>query len=186
MRFNYKFENKKGMMPYKYDNGKIYKITSKQTDKIYIGSTIRSLTTRINEHKSRFNKTKNVCISREILKYDDCEISLIENYPCNNKQELREREGWFQTNFNCVNNTIAGRIIKQYRIDNREKIKEYKQSYYISNKEKLRQYQINNKEKIQNRITTPYTCICGVTMRYDSKRCHEKSIKHKNYIKNLT
>jgi hypothetical protein len=43
MRFNYKFENKKGMKPYKYDNGKIYKITSPHTKDIYIGSTTRCL-----------------------------------------------------------------------------------------------------------------------------------------------
>ena len=35
-----------------YSNGKIYKITSNQTDKIYIGSTILSLEKRLVGHKT--------------------------------------------------------------------------------------------------------------------------------------
>ena len=157
MRFNYKFENKKGMMPYKYDNGKIYKITSKQTDKIYIGSTIRSLSYRITEHKSDIKRERYKCISGEILKYGDYEISLIENYPCNNVDELRKRESWYQTNtLNCININLARRTRKQYFIDNKEK------------------------------LYGTYTCICGASMQFQAKTRHEKTIKHKKYIKNLT
>ena len=143
-----------------YHNGKIYKITSHRTTAIYIGSTTRSLSDRFVEHKSRFKMGKIKCISSEILKYGGCEIELIENYPCNNKQELREREGLFQTTFQCVNNFIAGRTNKQYYID--------------------------NKERILNIANRQHTCICGASMQFQAKSRHEKTNKHKKYIENLT
>ena len=42
-----------------YQNGKIYKIVSNQTDKIYIGSTAcPRLCTRLAQHKSNYNQWK--------------------------------------------------------------------------------------------------------------------------------
>ena len=93
MRFNYKFENKLGMLPYRYDNGKIYKITSIFTNDVYIGSTTDTLSRRLSLHKSQYRrlkeglKTSNMA-SFKILQYNDYEIELICNYPCNNKLEL--------------------------------------------------------------------------------------------------
>jgi len=102
MRFNYKFENKKGMKPYQYSYGKIYKIISPHTDKIYIGSTIRDLDLRFNEH-IKDCKIKNLT-SSQIFKHGDCEIELIEEYPCDNKKELDTREKYhIQNSLNCIN-----------------------------------------------------------------------------------
>jgi hypothetical protein len=44
----------------KYSEGKIYKLTSSQTDKVYIGSTIRSLNVRFSNHKSHYKSWKKV------------------------------------------------------------------------------------------------------------------------------
>jgi hypothetical protein len=74
----------------KYQDGKIYKLTSKQTDKIYVGSTILILNVRMTGHRTKY-KSGNIS-SIEMLKYDDCIIELIEDYPCNSKKELLERE----------------------------------------------------------------------------------------------
>jgi hypothetical protein len=38
--------------------GKIYKIVSDQTDKVYIGSTVRLLENRLSSHVSETNKCK--------------------------------------------------------------------------------------------------------------------------------
>ena len=76
-----------------YKNGKIYKIISKLTDKIYIGSTTASLEARFKQHKQKYrdyllNRTKKYISSFEILKCDDAVIILLQNYSCNNKKEL--------------------------------------------------------------------------------------------------
>jgi len=79
----------------KYNNGKIYKIISKNTDMIYIGSTVKEkLKTRLNEHKCHFRKD-NLWISHLLLLWDDAEIKLIEDYPCNTLGELRKREQYW-------------------------------------------------------------------------------------------
>ena len=44
----------------KYQNGKIYKITSKQTDDVYIGSTIQELNKRLIHHKAKYKTVVNV------------------------------------------------------------------------------------------------------------------------------
>jgi hypothetical protein len=77
-----------------YQNGKIYKITSPSTDKIYIGSTVQPLNKRFINHKSCYNRGLNKS-SGKIIQYDDCQIELIEEYPCNTKNELEHREQYY-------------------------------------------------------------------------------------------
>lgn len=54
-----------------YQKSKIYKITSSQTDKIYIGSTIKTLSVRFAKHKTDYNRfingKQNYVTSFEIL-----------------------------------------------------------------------------------------------------------------------
>ena len=65
-----------------YENGRIYKLVSQQTDKIYIGSTKDKLCKRIAGHKYKYKKwlndnTKGFLTSFEIVKFDDCKIELL-------------------------------------------------------------------------------------------------------------
>jgi len=76
----------------KYQDGKIYKLTSKQTDKIYVGSTIQTLNKRLTNHICDMKNVNLYMSSGEILKYDDAIIELIEDYPCDSKTELEKRE----------------------------------------------------------------------------------------------
>ena len=132
MRFNYQFNNKKGMMPYKYDNGKIYKIVSDNTDDIYIGSTCGRLCDRLWKHKQEYNSQRGNLNSFNLTKYPDCRIELIENYPCKNRKELVRREGFYQLNTaNCTNKLIAGRTKKEYYEKYRDKhIQDCKKRYH--------------------------------------------------------
>lgn len=78
---------------------KIYKISSPQTEFVYIGYTIQTLNSRFFQHKQ-----DQACFSREILYYDDAKIELVEKYPCNSKEEAETREKWWMMQFpNCVN-----------------------------------------------------------------------------------
>ena len=141
-----------------YTDGKIYKLVSKQTDKIYIGSTKCELNVRFNYHKSATNTSS----SRKILTYADCEIVLIENYPCNSRTELELREGELQLQSIdvIVNKYIAGRTSEKYRLDNQERYAKQNAQYYADNKEKYAKqhalYRLNNKDKIAKQRAQRY------------------------------
>ena len=126
-----------------YENGKIYIIKSKETDKVYIGSTCSSsLKQRFTCHKSDYKKLlrgeKTHCTSLEILKYSDCCIELFEDYPCKTKRELLDREGEVIRNTkNCVNTQIQGRTKKEWDEDNEEKNKQYRKEFRENHKEVL-------------------------------------------------
>jgi hypothetical protein len=142
-----------------YSKGKIYKIWSPSQDIQYIGSTTQELSHRLGNHKKNFklyynkdSKYNNYYTSFEVLKCDDCRIDLLENYSCNDKTELLQKEGEYIKNNICVNKIIAGRSKKQHYIDNKELISKQQKLYREINKEKLAKqnklYQKNNKELI--------------------------------------
>jgi hypothetical protein len=118
----------------KYSQGKIYKLTSSQTDKVYIGSTIRSLNDRFSNHKSHYKSwlksQMHKITSYDLLQYEDVKIELIKEFPCETKKELEKEEGKLILENNCVNKHVAGRTKKEstriYRNKNKEKeINEY-------------------------------------------------------------
>ena len=142
-----------------YQNGKIYKIVSDLTDKIYIGSTIQPLYKRHHQHI----KDRKTCKSIELIKLGETRIELIEDFPCERKEQLNAREGYYiRLNKNiCVNRCIAGRnkqewyeankdkVLehqKQYREDNKDKVLEQKKQYYEANKAKIAEQQKQYKE----------------------------------------
>ena len=72
-----------------FQNGKIYMIRSRsRQDLIYVGSTTQTLSVRMAGHRT----PSNPCSSREIIAIGDSYIELIENFPCNSKDELNACE----------------------------------------------------------------------------------------------
>ena len=135
----------------KYLNGKIYTIRSHQTDKYYIGSTIQPLHKRLHCHRKdlKYNAGKRLS-SFEIIKFDDNYIELLEEYPCENKNQLCRREGELirQYKNNLVNLHIAGRTLNEWTEDNKDNLKEKQHQYYADNKGKCKMYVVNNKERV--------------------------------------
>jgi predicted RNA-binding Zn-ribbon protein involved in translation (DUF1610 family) len=168
-----------------YKKGKIYIIRSKQTDKVYIGSTIQRLCKRKGQHKEKYlkylNGESNFVCSYDILKYDDWYLELLENYPCNSKEELLKREGELIQENNCINRNIAGRSYKVWYQQNREeqlkkmKIRR-KQKNYIHSKPTLKSI-LKQKEK--------YNCDCGKTIQRCEKARHDKSKYHRKNVHNI-
>lgn len=147
-------------MTTRYSNGKIYSIRSYQTDAVYIGSTCLPLYKRLYKHRDNFNRWKDgkqsYTTSYEILKYDDAFIELIEDYPCERKEQLNRREGEIiRETENTVNKIIAGRTRKEYKHDNREIIKIKSAEYKEKNKEIIKikdaEYREKNKDKERER-----------------------------------
>ena len=151
----------------RYKNSKIYEITSNNTTMIYVGSCIVTLKRRLSEHKSKKN-----CSSKYIIKFGDYNINLIEEYSCNNKDELRIREQYWIDKYkregkNIINKRDAyiseeQRLEQQieYRENNREKNKEYQIQYYVNNREKHnernKKHYTDNREKILERNKKHY------------------------------
>jgi hypothetical protein len=88
--------------------GRIYKIKSAQTDKVYIGSTLQTIQKRFLMHKrgyKNYQKGKGGNMtSYEILKHGDATIELIDEREYETKDELqyKERE-YIELHKNAVN-----------------------------------------------------------------------------------
>jgi len=140
--------------PNKYNNSKIYKICSNLSDKIYIGSTTKTLSQRlkihIKDYKHYLKTNTKYLTSIEIIKLGDFSIVLIEECNFNTQQQLFRREGEIiKLNIhNVVNMLIAGRTKEEYVVDNKEHVVEYRKKFYNDNKEQSKQYKIDNKEKL--------------------------------------
>lgn len=133
-------------MDNKYARGKIYKIISNQTDNVYIGSTIQTLNKRLCQHKCDIKRGRNNS-SKEIAKYEDVRIELIENYPCSSKRELEIRERYYiEQALNNINKVIPTRTELEYRKDNSEKRKKSRQDNIEESKKKEQAYRDKNKE----------------------------------------
>lgn len=146
----------------KYARGKIYKLIARGTNDVYIGSTTAIyLSVRLCGHRQNFNsylkgKFKYVS-SFELFRYDvdDIEIVLVEKYPCNNNEELRIREAYWQKIVPCVNTLSAftnkNEYNKQLYQEKKEQVRAKHKNYYNDNKVKLtakhKEYSNNHKEK---------------------------------------
>ncbi len=155
-------------MSTKYNNAKIYKISSPHFDKFYIGSTTISLNSRLAIHKNDMKKhedgKKNFVTSYLVLKHSDCKIELIETFSCANRKELEKREGYYQIlhKHEIVNTCQAGRTKAEYDI-----------MYRATNMAKIADYK---KLKVQ--------CECGIEVIKANYSRHCKTIKHTLHTQN--
>jgi len=113
----------------------IYKITSSQTDKIYIGSTRESLSKRFCHHKS----PDNLCSSHILMTFPDAKIELIEK--CSEDDRRSREQYWIDFHKELCINQIRAEAKPQkqrsaeYRAANPEKVKESFKKWYDSHEE---------------------------------------------------
>lgn len=199
-----------------FSKGKIYKITNDFNDDVYIGSTCDTLVKRYSLHKASKNvenkmKRPLYDLMREIGT-DRFRIELIEDCPCEDKYQLRQREGYWIRQMGTLNQLIAGRTNKEYNDEH----KEYRKNYYEENKEeiikKMKEYQEkhkelyqeikkksaekhkeeniirkkewyeNNKERISQNSKEIVKCECGYQIVKGALRIHLKTKKHINLL----
>ena len=102
-----------------YRNGKIYCIRSlSRPDLIYIGSTCNTLSKRFSQHKQKSNPLSR----KQVIDIGDSYTELLEDVPCDNKNQLIRREGQLIRSMDCVNKSVAGRTRQEWENDNRERI----------------------------------------------------------------
>lgn len=153
-----------------YSKGKIYKVVNEVNGMTYYGSTIQKLYHRMGQHREAYHTTYNKPESRRASKtyklfgdIKDCEIVLIENYPCSSKLELETRERYYIENFECVNIEIPTRTKKEHYEANKVQILAKNSKWNRDNKEK------------RNELMD---CSCGFQYSRCNRARHLKSKKH--------
>tara|TARA_R110000772_G_scaffold268400_1_gene395280 strand:+ start:120 stop:725 length:606 start_codon:yes stop_codon:yes gene_type:complete len=197
-----------------YKNGKIYKIVCNVTGKQYIGSTTQTLVQRLTKHRGYYRErlkdmlNRRLASSWKIIENGDYRIILIQDYPCERKEQLLMRERFFIENLECVNKTCP--------IRSREEVLEFKRLEWHNRSDETKairsvrhlcecgsHYQSHHKhrhqrtkkhinftgiqpppivprtESIQKKV---YTCECGTTLTYKNKTNHEKTKKHIKFL----
>ena len=180
-----------------YTQGKIYKITNDYNDDVYVGSTCDTLVKRFSGHKrSSYNdKTQHRPLYKLIndIGFDRFRIQLIEDCPCEDLYQLRQKEGEYIRKLGTLNKLIAGREFKEYskeyRLDNKEILKEKDNQKYLKNKDKkliqAKEYYVNNKEKIKTKMSENVICECGCSITSSHLHRHMKTKKHIDLMKNI-
>ena len=180
----------------RYQNGRIYKIVNNVDDEIYVGSTCLPLSKRLYYHKCDRNKKSLPCYQHlNKIGWENVSIILVENYPCNSKEELLARERY---HYDILKPSLNGyrpfvtreehlTNRKEYYVQNKDAICESKKEYYEKNKyaicESKKEYYMQNKEK-RAEYNKQYaqesyhcdSCNCDLTLCNKSK--HEKTKKH--------
>jgi len=159
-----------------YQQTKIYKIVSNQTDKIYVGSTCQPyLSSRMNGHRHDYKNpdTRSQCESVQIMKYKDAKIRLIENYPCCSREEQLMREQFFIDTMKCVN--------KYASYTSPEDLAKWRQEWTKNNPEKMKVH----REKMKVKKNTCPLCYCKLAIQHQArhiKTCFSKSVDGLNQI----
>ena len=165
-----------------YSKAKIYKIVCNITGETYYGSTVQKISQRMGEHR----KKDNVCCSKPIIERGDYHYGLVEDYKCENSEQLRMRERYYVDNNDCINKIspitskeekIAYKIaynkvyqqehkeetaayIKVWREEHKEDQDTKKKLYYETNKEDIsaqkKLYYETNKERISAQKKAKY------------------------------
>lgn len=175
-----------------YTKGKIYSIRSHQTDEVYIGSTISPLSKRMGQHREKYNKWKKgehhyfTCF--KLLDLGDAYIELVQDCPCENKQQLERREGEImRITQRCINKQIAGRTWEEYYEDNGDKIRQRVNEYRLNNleviNEKKKQYYEENKEKILQKKKNNYEVNKEKLLEQQKKYREKNKAKIQAYMK---
>jgi hypothetical protein len=154
--------------------GRIYKISTNETNNIYIGSTVKPLYEALRLYKRSYSGFKR---GKESCNYSSCfdvietgkpNIELIEEKEFETKKEMKDRQFYYIQNMENVVNKIQ-HIMTEEEKKNKQKEKVLK----------------NQKEKITKpKKTDTIICICGSKCLYTHKQRHEKSVKHINFVLN--
>ena len=150
-----------------YSKGKIYKVCCDETNKTYYGSTTMSLSRRMTCHRS----TKGRVVFQEMI---SPKIYLVEDFPCERKEQLLQRERHFIENNDCINRNVPSRTTKEWKRDNREIVLSYQ-----------REYNLMYSEKVKEKLKENFTCECGSVTRIRDKSKHIKTKKHIKYVNSI-
>lgn len=136
-----------------YGKTKIYYI--QVLGKRYYGATTSSLRARKNGHKGDAKRHPQVRLYQEIkesnVSWDEIELVLVENYPCETLKQSKDRERYWIEQFGELNCTTPNKSPKEYRNEHRERIRLRKKKFRDDNREMFQErwkaFYAENKEK---------------------------------------
>ena len=136
-------------------NSKIYCIRNHLDDDIYVGSTTQALSKRMAKHRENRFSPKNINLKfyqkLNELGVENFYIELLEEYPCENNDQLRAREGHFIREMATLNGRIEARNKHEWYQDNKEHVKEKAKQDYHNNietrREQRKEYRDQRKEQ---------------------------------------
>jgi hypothetical protein len=130
-----------------YGQGKIYKIHPRDnTDVCYIGATTKKyLCQRMGMHRVHQRSGHNHCRTKQLFEQygmDNCVITLLEDFPCETKDQLTARERFYiedlrRQGVQVVNAFIPSRTHKEWYQDNRDAILTKKKCYYRNHRDAI-------------------------------------------------
>ena len=168
--------------------GKVYKLTSNETDDVYIGSTTIPLYKRFHNHKYGVKRNPNLR-SHALFKHEDVKISCIYEGFFDNRKQLYDMERhYIQSEPNSLNKMIPSRTRKQYYADNRESDLAKRKEYSLNNLAEVRTkdntyYELNKdiisaRRKLLRKSSDTIHCdVCGGCFKPDNKLHHIKTKK---------
>jgi len=162
-----------------YKKGKIYKIINDVNDDVYIGSTVNTLSKRMVNHKDDYKKypdRKLYKFIRDNGGWDHFKIILIEDYPCERKEQLLQREQYYKKIATLNDRNCYGLDKKREK----QTKKEYDKEYRVLNKSNIVE---KNKKYYKEKGAKINECVCGRKYTHSNKSQHEKTKYHKKYIK---
>ena len=141
-----------------YINGKIYKLITPD-GQCYVGSTIQPLKIRLRHHlffsKCHHRHTSSV----QLFQQGEVNISLIEEFPCDKKEDLLWRERYWIEKLDCVN-IICPIVTETEKKENKSRCNS--RSY------------VKKREKLLEKIPCP---TCGVLISRGNISQHKRA-KH--------
>ena len=156
-----------------------YIITSTNTDKVYIGSTVKTLKQRLNGHiyEAKLNKG---CTSKFIINAGDYSIDLLETVECNSEERFNLEMEYIKGYGELAVNNYNGRM------SDKNYLRKVGRDYYHANKHKyklkIKHYYEANKEKLNAYSSTKVKCECGTEVTKSNLVRHKKSKKHMEFI----
>lgn len=113
-----------------YADGKIYKIICLTTGLIYVGSTCQPLCKRLAGHRAKTNRAR----SKKIIEAGNYIIVLIENFPCENIEQLNAREYEVISSTTCINRKLlTDEERKAYQVKWRAEHADYHKEWCLAN-----------------------------------------------------
>ena len=136
-----------------YTKAKIYRLLC-DDGHYYVGSTTNTLDGRLSNHKQTAKTEPSRLVYKHIntIGWDHVKMELIEDFPCNSKEELTKQEDFYikelKSDELCLNFIRSNvpyeerkTLIKEYYETHKENIIEQHKDYIEQNKEKADQYQ---------------------------------------------
>lgn len=174
---------------------RFFAIRNHTNEKVYIGSTTQRLSKRWKDHKNMENKNSELYQAMDEIGIEQFYIELIEDHPCENREQLCAREGHYIRQFDSVNNGynmyLTGRTRNEWRKDTNEPQRYYdehkdavlerQKQYYQENKDKKKDYYDRNFEHIQARRGAKFECECGGSYTRQNRNKHLQTQKHCQY-----